>query len=142
MTEDEFSRLVSSQLAFLTNLGYSFIGVLKAETLALGGYLEAEYRNSATSRRVLVWYTPVGKASKATMCVFLEYGQDTFELGAYLQHIAAPQSRIEKLNIEVAEPLQINQVLAQAASVLQSELAEVVQGRKWQHVPIDWQGYK
>ena len=142
MTEDEFSHRVTSQFEFLTNFGYSFTGVHKAETLALGGYLEAEYRNLAMSRRVLVWYTPAGKALNATLCVFLEYGRDTFEIGAYLRHIGAPLGRIAKLSLEGGEPQQINQVLAQAASVLQSELAEVVQGLKWPHVPIDWQGYK
>lgn len=131
---------------FLLDKGYEYTGTNDVKTDALGPYIEALFRHPASHRRVRVTYLPPAASQPDALLVFIENGEtDSFAVHEFLRLRNAPSEELTSLELTSYEGRlneRIRAVLDAAKRAMEKYLAPVVSGGSWEHIPIDWAGYK
>jgi len=132
--------------------GYEYTNVGERNTPALGSYLEAAFTHPDTQRRITITYLPespeVGAKAAVTLHITKNAADpysDSFGIDEFLKHSGSDPKLIHALGLGAhvgSTRERIRAVLIQMAAILKTELTDVVAGRIWADVPIDWHGYK
>lgn len=132
--------------------GYEYSGVKEAATLALGRYLEAQYVHPYTHRKITIadFPEPTDPRAKEALCVHVTKNAEnpysgTFIVDDFLKQNGADAAELRALHLSAytgSARERVKGVLAKVATILRSDLKDVVAGSQWVDVPFDWGDYK
>ena len=130
----------------LLPLGYQYQGISEEHDEALGDHLEALFSARKISRNIRVTYVPDGNGHPDVLLVHIERdGYSTFEVEECLRWQGATEQTISKVLFKTYTGnlrKRVVQTIEAIRVVFNNQLREVVSGKEWFDVPIDWGGYK
>jgi hypothetical protein len=109
----------------------------------IGNYYVASLINNEISRAIEIAFIPRNENANEAITVHVDnLNNDTFSLTGFRK---SKNIRITGLNINSytgSFPDRLENCLSKAHQVLMANLKEVIEGRTWEHVPIDWGEHK
>ncbi len=140
------NETVLSSLEYLLDLGYCYESAEEdVSDKLLGRQFIAKFINKSASRVVEITYIPKAENEETSEVLILHLDNlenDTFSIGGYLKSISKSDSNIDISLCSGHLDKRLKQCLLKHKEILMSDLREIVTGKKWVHVPIDWGDYK
>jgi hypothetical protein len=132
------------QKAFLSYIeyGYKHVEAKIESSKALGTYLNSRFLAAAIGREISISYFSKGKSEHGTLVVHIRNRNvDSFEVADGMRQKGAPEDEILRLSLHTLTGTtqeRIGLALAAARMGLDKYMLEVVQGKEWFQVPINW----
>lgn len=151
ISTDEKLRLVrdglTEKMPSLEEFGYVSTGESSFTTKLTGTSYNFTYNSSSIDRRIDFDFTAKDVLPSDGLGVFIasQIKKDRFSLDDYFTahkqkdkayHVGAPRRETEEFSAWLDEKLKL------IDSIFANELRDILTGKRWERVPMDWHGYK
>ena len=139
-------RTATDVLGGLSSKGFTYLGtVLRDGGNLVGKYYEASFENRKTHRKIEIeYFPPTANRPDALALLVRAFVHDAFSVEAYLKNHNRTDE-LEKFRIAsyhgTLEQRQ-RSVLENCRRFLEESIPEIVEGKRWETFPFDWQRYK
>jgi hypothetical protein len=130
-----------------TDRGYTYVGMQRVQGADLPDRMEFAFTNESTGMRIDLLYTPPLQTRKRSFVVMVSKGRNkSFTLGDYLTARHRDSVKYQLRDAANSGDLatswrnyfdELSKLLSQ-----DPDLADIVDGRRWDDIPIDWMGLK
>lgn len=132
---------------WLDNLGYKQACLERNESKLLTPFFTVIYSNESAQRKLHFSYGRLASEPLRESFGLGLGGSDKayFSLGDYLTYKRAPEELRDRLSFSWhngTREQRVSAVLSEWRALLEGELHDVVVGKTWIEIPLDWGGYK
>ena len=144
--KDILSQVSTSVFRDLLKSGYKNKGVSEiSNDRLIGTYYVATLSNDAISRAIEITLIPrnSNKSTNDVVTIHIDnFCNDTFSLSNFCSYKNIESTEKDLSLYQGSFTYRLRSCLQQSYEVLMDNLTEVIEGKKWEHIPFDWGEYK
>jgi hypothetical protein len=144
--KESLDQVTTKVFEDLVNIGYRYKGVSRISNNELiGTYFVATLSSASFSRAIEIALIPQdsNKFTKDVVTIHIDnLHNDTFSISNFCRYKNLESIESDLTMYPGSFPSQLQSCLQEFHEVLINNLSEIIEGKKWEHVPFDWGEYK